>query len=170
MGPLGRLPLVVGTAPEDVADPDSFDDQNLVLDMDITFGVSLQPPLARLDPARLQRAAQSAAESTGGGGDHVVESGCSFWVLPREDAVVRRHLAVGPEDDGLGLRRQVRLAQGSTLADHSNLCDICGRGRFHANSQRSGRPTPRAIPRSRRILSAAPKCSAMSPWRWTQSR
>jgi len=58
VGPLRRRPLVIGTILQAVPYPDSLDHQHAILDLDITLAFGDESPLARLDPARLQRASQ----------------------------------------------------------------------------------------------------------------
>src|SRR5436309_3877676 len=71
--PLGRLSLVLRAVPQQVLHPDPPDDEDLVLDDHVSLRRRLQPPVAGVDSARLQRATESAGQSTGGGGDDVVE-------------------------------------------------------------------------------------------------
>jgi hypothetical protein len=103
MRALGCLALVVRHAAQRVVNFDALDDQDLVLDIDLAFGLGGQFAAARVDPARLQRATQGAGESTSRGGDYVVESGCVVGVLARRGAVELADLAVGSESDRLGL-------------------------------------------------------------------
>ena len=126
MGAFSSLALVGRTAREPVVDVDALDDEHLVLDDHGAFGLGAQLPLARVDPARLQRATQGAGESTCGRGDDVVEGRGVVGILPRLGAVVFAHLVVGPEPDGLGLRRQVSPADRPALADDPHPRDVLG--------------------------------------------
>ena len=121
MRTLSRLALIVLTALENVADADPLDDQDLVLDVDITLRLRAQPSPARVDPARLQRATQGAGESTRGGGDNIVEGCRVIGILPCGGAVMLTHLVVGPEHYWLGLGRQVSHADRTLLADDPHL-------------------------------------------------
>ena len=105
MGSLGCLALFVGTACEVVAHVDVLDHQYLVLHDHGAFGIRAQPALACVDPARLQRAAQGACESTGRSRYHVVERGGMVGILPWGGAVVLADLVVRAEHDRLGFRR-----------------------------------------------------------------
>src|SRR5690349_25166200 len=93
MRPLRRLAFVRRAVAQRVRDPDPLDHEDLLLDVDVALGLGRQPPLARVDPARLQRASKGAGESTGGRGDDVVEGGGVLRVLTWRRSVV---LADGP--------------------------------------------------------------------------
>ena len=54
---------------------DSPDDENAVVLADLATNVPDEAPVARPDPARLQRASEGAGESPAGGGHDVVERG-----------------------------------------------------------------------------------------------
>src|SRR5260370_2281310 len=106
MRSLRRLALVLRAAGEVIANMDALDHQHLVLHDHDTLGIGGQLSLARVDPARLQRASKGARESTGRSGDHVVERGGVIGVLAGSGAVMLAHLVVGSEHDGLGLPGQ----------------------------------------------------------------
>ena len=99
--PFSGLSLVLWTAEQAIAHQDALDDQDLVLDEDLTFGLRRQLAVASVDPARFQRASKCPCESTGRGGDHVVEGGGVIRVLTGGGAVVLSDLVVSPEDHGL---------------------------------------------------------------------
>ena len=61
-----------------ILDVDSPDDQNLVLDLDLTRDLCREIAFVQLDTARLQRASQGTGQSPAGRGDDVVE-GRSAW-------------------------------------------------------------------------------------------
>src|SRR5260370_25191040 len=124
MRSVGRLPLVLGAAREVIAHMDALDHEHLVLQHDDAFGIRGQPTLARVDPARLQRANKGSRESTGGRGHHVVERGGMVGILPRGGAVVLPDLIVRPEHDRFGFRREVSLADWPVLADDPDLRDV----------------------------------------------
>jgi hypothetical protein len=107
-------------------DADALDDQHLVLDDDIAFGVSAQSALARIDPARLQRATQGARESTGGRGDHVVERGGVLGILACRGPIVLAHLVVGAENYRLGFGRNMSRSDRPAFADDPDPRDILG--------------------------------------------
>src|SRR5713226_1309139 len=124
MRALGRLPLVLRAAGEAIPHVDALDHEHLVLQHDGAFGITGQPALARVDPARLQRATQGSSESTGGRGHHVVERGGMVGILPGGGAVVLADLIVSPEHDGFRLGRNVGAADRPALADDPHLRDV----------------------------------------------
>jgi hypothetical protein len=117
---LGSLALVVGASGQRIADADSLDDQDLVFHDHVAYGFRREPSVAGVDPARLQRATQSAGESTGRRGDHVVKGGRVVRVLAGGGAIVLAHLIVGAEEDRLRLERQVGLPDRAALANDSH--------------------------------------------------
>jgi hypothetical protein len=121
MRTLSRLALIVLTALENVADADPLDDQDLVLDEDITLRLRAQPSPARVDPARLQRATKGAGESARCGSDNVIEGGGVLGILPQCCSVVLAYLAMRSENDGFGFGRQVGHADRTLLADDPHL-------------------------------------------------
>src|SRR5437879_6300458 len=70
---LGRVSLVLRAVPQHVLHPDPPDDEDPVLDDHVSLRRRLQPAVAGVDSAHLQRATEGAGQSTGGGGDDVVE-------------------------------------------------------------------------------------------------
>ena len=117
MRAFGRLALVLGAATQCVVDADLLGDEHLVHQVDLSLGLGGQPALARVDPARLQRATQRPRESTGGGGHQVVERRGPLRELPRRGAVVLAHRAVRAERDWFAFDREERLADRAALAD-----------------------------------------------------
>jgi len=75
-----------------VMNVDAFDDQNLVLELDLTSRLTDEPAIACLYLARLQRAPESPCQSTAGGGDNIVERGGIGRGVPRVNSVVLCHL------------------------------------------------------------------------------
>lgn len=118
---VGSISLVVGTAAERVLDPDPFDDKHLLLDDNVAFCLSEEPILARIDSARLQRAAECARQSTGCSGDDVVERRRMLGILAGDGPVVLTDLVMGSEDDGMPLGGEVRLADRPPFPFDSNL-------------------------------------------------
>jgi hypothetical protein len=141
MRSLRRLALVLRAAGEVIANVNALDHQHLVLDDHDTLGIRGQLSLAGVDPARLQRASKGARESTGRRGDHVVERRGVIGVLAGRGAVMLAHLVVGSEHDGLGFLRQVRSAEGTSLANDPDPRDVFG---VVHDDQNTGRP-PRAL-------------------------
>ena len=105
MSALGSLALVVRATPQRVAHVDLLDHQDLVFEIDIAFTLCSQPALARVDPARFQRATQGSGESTGSCGHDVVEGRGVVGILARRGAVVLPDHAMRAERDGLRLDR-----------------------------------------------------------------
>lgn len=104
VGAARRVPLVGRTAVELVANPDPFDHQYATLDFDVAFGFRRQAALTSLDLARLQRATQGSGQSTGGGGDDIVEGGGLRLVGPGGRLVMLGHLVMHPKENGLAPR------------------------------------------------------------------
>jgi hypothetical protein len=104
VGTLGRLALVFGTVLQRVTDADSFDDEHLVLEVDVAFGLTAEATHAGVDPARLQRATQGPGQSTGRRGDDVVEGRRVIRILTGRGAVVLSDLVMGSEEDGFAAR------------------------------------------------------------------
>jgi hypothetical protein len=126
------LALVVRHAAQRVVNLDPLDDQDLVLEVDLAFGLGGQLAAARVDPARLQRATEGAGESTRRRGDDVVESRGVLGVLAGSGAVVLTDGTMGAERDGLVFGRQVGLADRPALADDPDLAQVCRvRSGFH---------------------------------------
>ena len=101
MRALGGLSFVVGAAAQRIADSDLFEHESLLFEVDLPLCLGGQPPPARVDPARLQRAPQSPGESTGGRGDDVVERGRVVGVLAGRRPVMLADLVMRAEHDRL---------------------------------------------------------------------
>jgi len=117
MRPLRCLAFVLRTVAQRVRDPDLLDDEDLLLEVDLGFGLRGQTSLARVNPARLQRAAESARESTGGRSDDVVERRRVLRVLAGRCAVVLAHGTMRAEDHGLVFGGEERLSNRSAVAN-----------------------------------------------------
>jgi hypothetical protein len=126
MRPLGGLALVVWAAGQAITDMDAFDDQDLVLYDHNAVSVCAQLALARIDPARLQRAPKRSRQSTGGSRHHVVESRGVLGILTGGGPIVLAHLVVRAEQDRVGSRRKKGLANGPALPNDPNPGDIFG--------------------------------------------
>ena len=124
MRALGGLPLVLGAAGERVAHPNSLDHEHLVLQVDLAFCFRRELPLARIDPARLQRATQGSRESTGGRRNDIVERGGVVGVLAWRGAVVLSHLVMGAKEDGLGLDWQKSPTDRASVAHDPDARDV----------------------------------------------
>ena len=120
----GRLTLVLRTAAQCVVDADPLDDEHLVHEVDLALGLGGQPALARVDPARLQRAAQGPGQSTRSRRDDVVERRRVLGVLAGGGAVMLAHRAVRAERDWFAFDREVRLANRTDLADNPDPTDV----------------------------------------------
>ena len=68
----GRLPVpFLGLQPQ--FGVDAADHQDVVFRLDFAHGLGNQPRVRRINVTRFQRASEGAGESTGGGGDNVIE-------------------------------------------------------------------------------------------------
>ena len=106
MRPTRRLPLVRGTITQSIPNVDLFDHEHAVVKLDHAFSIGYEPALIGGDPARLQRATKGSGQSTGGGGDDVIECGGVGFVRARRRAVMFGDLIMDAEEDGLGFRGQ----------------------------------------------------------------
>jgi hypothetical protein len=118
--PLGGFAFFFRTAAECIAHPDSLDHQHFFLDYDVALGVCLEPALAGVDPARLQRAPQGPRESAGCGRHDVVQRRRPLGKLPCGRAVMRANLVVCTKDHRRGLCGEIRLAKRAALANDSD--------------------------------------------------
>jgi hypothetical protein len=84
---------------EAVGDVNPFDDQDLLLELDLAGDISCQ--FLDCDLARCQRACKRSNQSPAGGGYHIVESGCVRLVFARIGAVMLSHRAMKTEADWL---------------------------------------------------------------------
>jgi len=105
---LGGLPLG-GRRFQVQPDVDPFYNEDPFFFLNLADCVGHQPIVSRVDLAHFQCAGKGAGESTGRGGDDVVESRRARLVRVRRDLVVGRDGAVDAEDDRLLLGRQVGL-------------------------------------------------------------
>lgn len=107
-----------------IDDVDAFEDQHLVLDLDLAAHLGGQPALAGIDVARLQRTCQGAGESAACGGDQVIDRRGvrrrDLWA----DAVVLGDGAVHAERHGARLGGQISKSQRPDLSFDSDLGDV----------------------------------------------
>jgi len=119
--------LVVRAAPEVIDDADALHDEDPVLNHHPALSLGFQLALTRIDPARLQRAAQGSGQSTSGRGDQVVERCRMLGILPRCGSVVVAHRSVGAEDDRLVFGGQESAPKRTAVTDNADPRDVGGR-------------------------------------------
>ena len=95
---------------------DAADHQNSVLFLDFAYSLADEPVYRSRDLTRLQRASKGAGESTGGGGDDVIESGRVRREGFGRHFVVLRDGAVNAKDNRRRFGRQVCAAHRASLA------------------------------------------------------
>ena len=122
----GGVLLFRRTTPQLVADPNALDDEHAVLDLDVPLRLGGEMSLAGVDLARLQRATQRAGESTCRRRDHVIERRGVRLEGTGLRSIMLRHLVVYTECNRLGLRRKMRLTEGTFDALDPNVGDIGG--------------------------------------------
>ena len=106
MRPL-RLRFPFGRDSQREHNVDAPEHQHLVLHFNLATRDRRQPPLARDDPARLQRAPKGAEQSTGGGRHEIVDRGGVRIGDLALNAIVPGDGAVRPKRDRCGFNRQV---------------------------------------------------------------
>ena len=105
--PLDGFPQV-GRSPEGISDMNVPDDQNLVLDDDITTHFGRKIPPADGDLTRFQRAGKSADQSAAGRSDHIIQGGrMGHLDLLALAPVMFGNRPMGPKQDRLLFYRQV---------------------------------------------------------------
>lgn len=97
--PVDGLPVDVRIDLEAVGHVDAFDDEDAVLDLDLTDGFGTETTVSRRDAARLERATQRARESAARGRHDVVERRGVGLVVVHRDPVVLGDRAVDAERD-----------------------------------------------------------------------
>ena len=102
----------------------ALDNENLLVQLDFTGGFSYQPAFAGGDIARLQRASEGAGQSTGRGGDQVVECSRMLWMDTRLMLVILRNLRMGREVDRIRLHRHLDAPIGSLDSLYLDLGSI----------------------------------------------
>lgn len=116
MRTLCGVALIVRTTPQRVVDMDPFDHQDFVLDVDLATSFGGKAAFAGVDPARLQRAPECSAESTGRRCYNVIKGGGVVRILAHSGAVVFAYFVVGAEDNRLCLTWKGGLSDRSALA------------------------------------------------------
>jgi hypothetical protein len=109
-----------------IVNADAPEHEHAVLDFDISLGVGHERPAARLNPARLQRAAKGPQQSTSGGGDDVVERRGVRLDHFAADAIVLSDRAMRAESYWLALGRHVRESQRTRDSLDADTRDING--------------------------------------------
>jgi len=122
--PLRRVSLVIRAPNQRVAHADSLDDEDLVHDVDISLRLGAQAAFARIDSARLQRAAKGPRQSTGGGCDDVIERRGMVRILPKGRAVVLAYLVMSAEQHRFWLSREIRPADRTVFANDFDFRDV----------------------------------------------
>ena len=111
-------------APQFVVNVNPLDDQDLVLEFDLSPSLTGEPTLACVYLARLQRAPEGSRQSPAGGGDNIVQRGGIgtgvAWVYP----VVLRHLRMDAESNRILPGGKESLSHRSLVPDHLHLRDI----------------------------------------------
>jgi hypothetical protein len=90
---------------------DPLDHQDLVLELDLTDGMTSETTVPGGDAARLERTPESAGQSTRGRRHHIVQGGGMRLERPFGRAVVGSDGPMDPEHDRILLRRDVRVTQ-----------------------------------------------------------
>jgi hypothetical protein len=116
---LGHVSLV-GRQLEVVRDVNSLHDEYFPLFFDLTKHLGCQSPFSCWDPARLQRAAKGARQSTGGCRNEIVDRRGVGFVNRRIYAVVLGNFRVDSKQNWLRRRRQVCPAQRALDALNTN--------------------------------------------------
>ncbi len=115
MHAFGGFAMVFGGL-QDQPHVNTADDQHVFLRLHLAGGFADQKAIAGRNFARLQRAPVGSDESTGGGGDDIVERGCMRLELFGRDFVMLGDCAMGAKVDRVILSRQVGDPQGSAEA------------------------------------------------------
>jgi hypothetical protein len=121
------VPVGIRVDLERVRDMDAFDDEDAVVDLDLAAPGPDQPPLARIDLARLQRASKRPSQSAGGRRDDVVEGRRALCIAAPRDAVVVGDLVMDSEEDRLGRTRNLGASQRSAYpldSDRRRIDDL----------------------------------------------
>jgi hypothetical protein len=99
-------------------------DEDIVLQFDVTHSFGYEPLIGCIDFTRLQRAPEGSGKSTGGGGDNIIQSGgVRFQDLGR-NLIMLGHRAMHAENDRLGFSGEPGSANRSFDAFDSNFGTI----------------------------------------------
>jgi hypothetical protein len=93
-----------------IGDVNAPDDQDFAILFNLPLCLRKKPAFAGRDPARFQRAAEGARQSTGCGSHQVIEGGGMRLVHGHIRTVVGSDLVVNPKLDRFRLGRQVSAA------------------------------------------------------------
>jgi hypothetical protein len=138
MGAEGRLAFVRRTPLQRVADVDGLEHQDSVLDEDLASSLRAEFSTSRVDPARLQRAAEGAGKSTGGGGNDVVKRCRVVGVLSRLGAVMLAYRTMRSKRHGL-LDGEISAPNRTALANDLDSRDVDRRRLPHRTQVSRGR-------------------------------
>jgi hypothetical protein len=111
-----------------VVDRDALDHEDVVLGLDLSDRLNLEPFALDLDLTRLQRAGESARQSAAGGGHDIVEGRRMWRELVRRNPVVLSDLRMDPEHHWVLLSRKIRQALGTAEPLDAYAGDIAGLG------------------------------------------
>ena len=156
--------LAVGFQPE--GGVDAADDEDVILGFDFADGLGNQAGIGRINLTRLQRASEGAGESTGSGGDDVIEGGGVGIEDLRRDLIVFGDGAMDAEQDGRGLGRQPGAAERALEALDFDLraIDDVGHGfDLHTLTRRRQDPE-RAEVAGATEAQAAPRRRSITSW------
>jgi hypothetical protein len=111
MGPVDRPPVGVGRHAQLVLDMYPFDHQDLVVELDLTDGVTAETTVPGGDAARLQRTPERAGQSTRSRRHHIIQGRGMRLERSLGGAVMGGDGPVHPEHDRTLLDRDVGVAQ-----------------------------------------------------------
>jgi hypothetical protein len=103
---------------------DAADDEDIVLQFDLTHSLGYESLIRCIDLTRLQRASVGSGKSTGGRGDNIIQSRSVRFQYRRRNLVMFRDRAMHTENHGLGFSGKPGSANRSFDAFDSNLGTI----------------------------------------------
>lgn len=101
-----------------------LDDENPVLEFDLTGDLGDEASMRSVDSTRLQRAPEGAGESPTGGRHDVVQGRRVGRILLCVNAVVLRYLGMDSKGERFGSCRQVSLSQWAPLPDNAHARSV----------------------------------------------
>lgn len=107
---LGNLPLLLDDL-EIVRHMNTPDEENATVFSNFARGLRCEASVMCRNAARLQRAPESAGQSTCGGSHHVIKCGGVRFLRSRIYPIVLRYLRVKPEECRLPFYRKIRTPQ-----------------------------------------------------------